>query len=95
MVNHRRRRLALVTLYGPPDAELRAKSFDTLWVCKYGGDESLLVLDVKSIQSVVSMVPFLPHDHPEDASPDLFFVNQDLGLDVADLDGHANLEEYL
>ena len=86
-INDQRKALALISLFGPPDHELRTKSCDTLWVCKYRGDETLLVVDVSSIQSVVSMVPFLPLNHPNASNCDLFFVNQDLGLDVAELDG--------
>ena len=86
-INAQRKALALISLFSPPDNELRTKSRDTLWVCRYRGDESLLVVDASSIHSVVSMVPFLPLNHPNISDCDLFFVNQDLGLDVAEIDG--------
>jgi hypothetical protein len=57
-----------------------------LWVCRYGGDNNLIVVDAKSICSGVSMPPFPPPPNPEDSDLDLYFIDEDLGLDVADLD---------
>jgi hypothetical protein len=72
--------LALVSIYSPPDLNLLRLSSQTLWACRHQGTVSLRVIDFKTIISVVAMVP-LPH------IPDLFFVVEKMGLDVADLAG--------
>ncbi|KAF8897773.1 hypothetical protein BD779DRAFT_1667694 [Infundibulicybe gibba] len=79
--------LALVSLYSPPDAELLRRSNNTIWACRYQGMDSLHVIDVRSILSVVAMVP-MPH-HPV---PNTRFVVEKLGLDVADLGGFGSEE---
>jgi hypothetical protein len=81
-----RRNVALVSLFSMPDEHLRTSSYDTLWVCKYSGDNNLIVVDAKSICSVVSMPPFPPPANPDDSDSNLYFVDEDLGFDVADLD---------
>jgi hypothetical protein len=76
--------LALVSLYSPPDKNLFEHSFHTLLSCTHAGDASLQVIDVKSILSVVAMVPHLPF--PGDTS-ERYFVVEKPGLDVASLGG--------
>jgi len=46
---------ALISLYGPTDADMREESYNTLPACAYEGDTSLQVIEVASILSVVSM----------------------------------------
>jgi len=87
-IDHHRKALALVSLFGHPNEDLRASSSDTLWVCEYRAEDSLVVVDAKSIQSTISMTPFPPADdqNPTNEELRLFFVYQDTGFDIADLD---------
>ncbi|KAH7905890.1 hypothetical protein BJ138DRAFT_1072332, partial [Hygrophoropsis aurantiaca] len=77
--------VALVSLYSAPDKDLLRRSHQTLWVCKYQGIGALQVIDVKSIVSVVAMVPF-PHSDEVGGSSS-FFVAEKPGLEVAYLGG--------
>ncbi|KAM6499948.1 hypothetical protein JOM56_005456, partial [Amanita muscaria] len=49
---------ALVSTYSNPDVELLVQSHNALWVSKHLGSHGLRVIDPKSIESVVAMVPF-------------------------------------
>ena len=49
---------ALVSLYSPPNKFLLKRSHGTLIVCRYQDEAVLVVVNVKSILSVVAMVPF-------------------------------------
>ncbi|KAF7329710.1 hypothetical protein MKEN_00234200 [Mycena kentingensis (nom. inval.)] len=71
--------LALVSVYSAPDTELLAESNKTLWVCKYRGDESLKIIDVRAIASVVAMVPY------DEAR--VFAVHK-MGLEVGEMVGY-------
>lgn len=58
--------LAMVSTYSAPHQHLFELSHHTLWSCTHGGDTSLMVIDVKSIEAVVAMVPHQPFpDLPE------------------------------
>jgi hypothetical protein len=81
-VSGAQKRVALVSLFGPPDTALRAASYETLLVCKYHGDDALMVVDAKAIVSVVAMVPF----SSADLNSCRYFVVEKIGLDVAELD---------
>jgi hypothetical protein len=74
--------LALVSVYSLPDEELLQASFFTLWSCTYHGDETLSIIDIKSITAVVAMVPL-----PSPASVERYFVVEKPGLDVAHMGG--------
>lgn len=50
-------------------------------MCHHQGDAGLRVVNVKSIASVVAMVPLGPADENQ------FFVAEKLGLDVAHMGG--------
>jgi hypothetical protein len=76
--------LALVSLYSLPHRELLEYSYHTLLSCTYGGDSHLQVIDIKSIMSVIAMVPHLPF--PGDSS-DRYFAVKKPGLDVVWLGG--------
>jgi hypothetical protein len=77
---------AMVSMYSPPHAGLLALSYNTLWSCTYHGNNSLRVIDAKSIAAVVAMVPHQPF--PEDSNPvEHFFVVEKPGLDVSSLGG--------
>lgn len=74
---------ALVSVYGPPDADLLFQSSNTLIACEKRPSH-YQVVDVSSIVSVVSMQP-LPR-HANDTR-DLFFVVEKSGLEDAELTG--------
>jgi hypothetical protein len=75
---------ALISLYSEPEGDLLAESYGVLWACRYHGNESLKVVDVTSITSVVSMQPLPPQ---EDGRRDLWFVVEKDGLEDIDLVG--------
>lgn len=59
-VNNEEQTLALISVYGPPDDELLEESYDTLWACRYHGEDNFQVVNAKQLLSVVAMVPFTP-----------------------------------
>lgn len=79
--------LALVSIYSPPNQALLDASFNTLWSCTYQGDAGLKVVDVKTISSVVAMIPHNAHNFPGDIVGH-FFVVEKPGLDVAHMGGN-------
>ena len=50
--------LALCSLYSPVDERYLEESNGALIVCKYAGENRLIVIRVKTILSCVAMVPF-------------------------------------
>lgn len=81
VVKSERRTLALVSLYSPPDQDILAESHNTLWICRYQGDQALKVVDIKTITAVVSL-PCLPG-----APEGTHFLVEKPGLDVAHMGG--------
>ncbi|CDO75335.1 hypothetical protein BN946_scf184966.g3 [Trametes cinnabarina] len=51
------RAVTLVSVFGPPDMQLYEDSFKMVELRTYQGAQNLLVIDAKSIKSVVGMVP--------------------------------------
>jgi len=88
------RPVALISLYSPPDPDLLKISSDTLLVCKYQGDDSLILVEAQAIKSVIAMVPFM--EKPEDGSPRYhdgrFFVVEMPGQSLAELGMVEGLE---
>jgi hypothetical protein len=82
-VGGERRAFALVSEYSPPNEYLLRASNNTLVVCRYNGEANLLVIDVKSILSVVAMVPF---PFLLDDREDNYFMIEKVGLDVVEAD---------
>ena len=74
--------LALVSLYSKPDESLLSLSAGTLWSCEYQGDAALKFINVKTIQSVVAMIPHRPEIQGVPLS-ERFFLVEKPGLDVA------------
>ena len=74
---------ALVLLYSMLNDYILQSSHTTLVVCRYQGEEALRVIDVKSILSVVAMVPF---DFLIDNCSDQYYMIEKVGLDVAEAD---------
>lgn len=82
------RTFALVALYTPPNDRLSKLSYGTLISCKFQGTESLRVIPVNTILSVVGMVLHPPSTglDPIDATNTVFVVEK-LGLDMTLLRG--------
>ncbi|KAI0349119.1 hypothetical protein OH77DRAFT_1507564 [Trametes cingulata] len=85
--------LAMLSLFSPPDNTLLRESFGVLWACDYGGANSRLVVDAKSIVAVVAMVPLpLTGTEARDGQTaarygSRFFLVEKPGLDIAFLGG--------
>lgn len=84
--------LALVSCFGRPNMELLEASYKTLYVCKYQGDDGLEVVDAKTIQSVVAMVPFHELGSPHSGEGQLlqgykYFLVEKFGLEMAYMGG--------
>ncbi|KAG1878337.1 hypothetical protein F4604DRAFT_1880351 [Suillus subluteus] len=74
--------VALVMLYSLPQPELLALSYGALISCIHEGEESLCVIDVNTIQSVVGMIPHKP-TLPNGQVEEQFFLVEKTGLDIA------------
>jgi hypothetical protein len=48
---------AMIRTYSDPDPDLLASSHETLRVCRFREDD-LSIIDIKTIQAVVRMIPF-------------------------------------
>ncbi|KAF8808613.1 hypothetical protein BYT27DRAFT_7255258 [Phlegmacium glaucopus] len=79
--------LAVVSLYSHPCNNLLEYSYHTLLSCSYMGDAALCVIDIKSIISVVGMVPHCPFP----GALEQYFVIKKPGLDIAVLGGVAEV----
>lgn len=88
------RPVALVSLYSAPDPDLLEISSGTLLVCRYHGDESLILVDAHAIKSVVAMVPFMERlgNGRQRCHEGRFFVVEKPGLSLAELGMEEGLE---
>jgi hypothetical protein len=91
---------ALVSMYSRPIQELLVESSNTLWACRYCGNNDLRVVDLSCITACVSMQPLPPAPSPGDTdhgpSHGLWFVVEKSGLEDAQLTGfeeHADGEQ--
>jgi hypothetical protein len=79
----------MISRYGSPHKELYEQSYQTLWAAQYLGEDSLQVIDVKSIRSVVAMVPLVLSTEEEADNEiraqysDYYFVAEKPFLDFA------------
>ena len=72
--------LALGSLYSLADEYHRRCTHGALIVCKYEGEQDLVVIRAKSILSIVGMMPF----ENEDGGSCRFYLVEKPGLDVVD-----------
>ena len=86
-IGSKEKTLALLSIYSPPNQALLDASFNTLWSCTHQGDAGLKVVDVKTISSVVAMIPHSAQNFPGDTTGH-FFVVEKPGLDVAHMGGN-------
>ncbi|KAH8097056.1 hypothetical protein BXZ70DRAFT_895310 [Cristinia sonorae] len=102
MVKGKRHSLALVSMYSDIDLQIFNDSHKTLAVCRYQGDEGLVVVDAHSVCSVISMQP-LPMTAEEESAMDAperfgnrWFVCEKPGLDVANFASgtHHDMESF-
>jgi hypothetical protein len=88
------RPVALISLYSAPDPALLRISSDTLIVCRYHGDDSLVLVEAQAIKSVVAMVPFI--EKAEGGRPrrhdGRFYLAEQPGLSLAELGMEEGLE---
>ena len=87
------RGMAMVSMYTAPVENLLRSSHHTLWSCYPGGDTNLRVIDIKSIQAVVAVVP-----HPKVDDLTLreklngrVYIGEKMGLHIMQLSG--NIED--
>jgi len=84
--------LALVSVLSRPDMNLFKESWWTVWSVTEQHDDGLRVVDVKSIQSVVAVIPHNHHCN-EDESDERFFIWEYMGLEMQLLSGALDGEE--
>ena len=79
--------LAMVARYGPPNEELLKASSGVVWACcKLETNCALAVIDVKSIQACVAMIPSdLPHPDALETNSTVYFAVDKLGVDIGHL----------
>ena len=81
----------MVSLYSGPDINLYVSSFHTVYsVTKLPPESGLLVIDAKSVISVVSVQPHFNHGIPGD---ERFFVWEKIGLSMSLLGGEEELDQ--
>ncbi|TBU21771.1 hypothetical protein BD311DRAFT_677574 [Dichomitus squalens] len=89
--------LAMVSKFTAPDAAIVRESYGTLLACRYQGEASREVIDVKEIASVIAMVPLPPRrEEAEDPRAaelysNRFFVMERLGFDSSCIGREENL----
>ncbi|KAF9496262.1 hypothetical protein BDN71DRAFT_1482262 [Pleurotus eryngii] len=84
--------LAMVTLYGTPDPTILEDSSNLLWVCDFPATgTAICVIDAKSVESVIGMVPYkwkpvinLAEGHL--MKPGKYFIVEQLSHNVAVVD---------
>ena len=69
--------------YSPPNEYLLASTHTTLAVCRHHRERPLVVIDAKSILSVVAMVPF---PFTLDGHNNQYYVVEKIGLDVIEVE---------
>ena len=79
--------LALVSVYGTPNLMLLQLSHYTIKSCKYLGNLNLLVINVKTIQSVVTMNPHKITLPGAGVAEECFFVAKKPGLEAVEMGG--------
>lgn len=77
----------LVSPYSPPVEHLLQVSNGTLVVCRYQSEAALWAIDIRSIVSVVAMVPFPFLLNGLDS---YYYMVEKIGLDVIDVDAQED-----
>ncbi|EIW75401.1 hypothetical protein CONPUDRAFT_65682, partial [Coniophora puteana RWD-64-598 SS2] len=77
--------MALVSVYSEPHAVLLGLSHGQFYTCIHTGDATLRLIDVKTIRSVVAMIPHKLTAFNDEMTR--YFVMEKLGLDVLTIGG--------
>lgn len=95
-VGQERQAVALVSIFGPRDEDLYQRSHQTVQVLEYRGDNALCVINAKTIESVVGMIPDempVGIDYTADYEHlhlgEKYFVVNKLGFEVKILEGRG------
>ncbi|KAG1817421.1 hypothetical protein EV424DRAFT_1324335, partial [Suillus variegatus] len=89
-IHDRRKTFAMVSVYSDPHQDLLQRSFHTVFACHHRGDNSLRLIEICAIQSVVAMVP---HQFPG-INGTLYYLIERPGLDIIRIGG-INEEDIL
>ncbi|EIW78817.1 hypothetical protein CONPUDRAFT_59151 [Coniophora puteana RWD-64-598 SS2] len=84
-------RMALVSIYSQPHAAVLGLSHGQLVSCSHTGDAALRLIDVKTIKSVVAMIPHKLTPLGDETTR--YFAMEKLGLDVLRIGGMDEPEE--
>jgi len=84
--------VAMISVYSRPDPELLQRSTQTVWSCKHEGEQALKLVDVKSIQSVVAMIPHRP-TLPSGVEEERFFLLEKPGLGLVTVEEDIEEDE--
>lgn len=81
--------LAVISVYSSPLPEILTQSHGTFTLCKYLGNQNLIVIDVACIRAVVAMVPYVPPEIVDtlDSEDKYYYLVERPGLDVTYLGG--------
>ncbi|KAF9463097.1 hypothetical protein BDZ94DRAFT_637947, partial [Collybia nuda] len=87
--------LAVISVFSPPNHDLLHQSFQTVYACHYQGVDALLVIDIKQIESVVSMIPYfkVTPDGELEIPETEHFLMEKIGLDITSLLGKEEDDE--
>ena len=78
--------LAAVQIFSLPDPRLLNESYGTLHICRFPGEEGVVVVDAKSLMDVVGMVPFnWPVQERGDLNRGEFFPIEKISLTSAQI----------
>ena len=81
------RPVALISLYSTPDPDILETTSGVLVVCRYQGDDSLVLVEAQAIKSLIAMFPFLEKAEGGRARrhEGRFYVGEMPGLTLAEL----------
>jgi hypothetical protein len=81
----------MVSLYGPPDAQLLQDSYGTYWTALRLGDAALAIVPISNILANVMIAPNeqLKNVRAEAAHEDWWFLVEKPGMKVSELIGRA------
>jgi hypothetical protein len=79
--------LALISIWSASDSNRLKQSYGTLYITGYQDDNALAVIDVKTVVSVVSMVPMPPEERQAEIENNIFFLVERSGLEAYELAG--------
>ena len=98
--------LAMISRYGPPNRALLKISSGALYSCRFLGNENLIVVNAKSIQSVVGMVKHKVGEYnsplsqnygdlnlPPDFGDNTYYLVEKIGLEVLQMTDYVDEEE--